>query len=115
MNFFDIGPMELVVIVAAALIIFGPQRLPEVLGNLGRTVRQIRRMPEEATREFTRELNLEGNEPPQYQYTPPIPPPPTYVPPVEMPAETGAAESTPVEGDTPVSYEPASGYSLLKS
>lgn len=115
MNIFDVGPMEMLVIVAVALIIFGPHRLPEVLGQLGRTVRQIRRMAEDATREFSRELNLEGPEPPKYQYTPPLPPPPVYVPPIGPPETTSNAEPDAVADESAPTYDPVpGGYSLLK-
>lgn len=43
MNFFGVGPLELVVILAIALIFVGPERLPRLAGELARTIREIRR------------------------------------------------------------------------
>jgi len=40
---FGIGPMELVVIVVVALLIFGPQRLPELARALGKGLAEFRR------------------------------------------------------------------------
>jgi sec-independent protein translocase protein TatA len=40
---FGIGPMELVVIVVVALLIFGPQRLPELARTLGKGLAEVRR------------------------------------------------------------------------
>lgn len=40
---FGIGPMELVVIVVVALLIFGPQRLPEFARTLGKGLAEFRR------------------------------------------------------------------------
>jgi Tat protein translocase TatB subunit len=40
---FGIGPMELVVIVVVALLIFGPQRLPEFARTLGKGLAEVRR------------------------------------------------------------------------
>ena len=37
------GPMELMVILVLALIIFGPGKLPEIAGQVGRVVRDFRR------------------------------------------------------------------------
>ena len=44
---FGIGFPELVVILAVALIVLGPQRLPEVARMLGRAYAQLRRASEE--------------------------------------------------------------------
>lgn len=44
---FGIGPMELVVIVVLALLIFGPQRLPELARNLGKGLAEFRRASNE--------------------------------------------------------------------
>ena len=44
---FGIGLPELVVILAVALIVLGPQRLPEVARMLGRAYAQLRRASEE--------------------------------------------------------------------
>jgi sec-independent protein translocase protein TatA len=44
---FGIGLSELVVVLAVALIILGPQRLPEVARMLGRAYGQLRRASEE--------------------------------------------------------------------
>ena len=49
MHFLGIGPMELVVILLVALIIFGPERLPEIGRALGRSVRQFREFSQEIT------------------------------------------------------------------
>ena len=40
---FGIGPMELVVIVVVALLIFGPQKLPEFARTLGKGLAEFRR------------------------------------------------------------------------
>lgn len=40
---FGIGPMELVVIVVVALLIFGPQKLPELARTLGKGLAEFRR------------------------------------------------------------------------
>lgn len=44
---FGIGPMELIVIVVVALLIFGPQRLPEFARTLGKGLAEFRRASNE--------------------------------------------------------------------
>jgi TatA/E family protein of Tat protein translocase len=52
MNFMGMGWMEISVILIVALIIFGPGKLPEVAGQVGKAVRDFRRMTAELTDEF---------------------------------------------------------------
>jgi sec-independent protein translocase protein TatA len=40
---FGIGPTELIVILVVALLIFGPGKLPEIGGALGRGIRDFRK------------------------------------------------------------------------
>ncbi|HEY8445885.1 MAG TPA: twin-arginine translocase TatA/TatE family subunit [Thermomicrobiales bacterium] len=54
MNFFGMGAPEIVIILVAALIIFGPGRLPEVAGQVGRAIRDFRRMTSDLQAEFER-------------------------------------------------------------
>jgi TatA/E family protein of Tat protein translocase len=52
MGFLGIGAMEAVVILVIALIIFGPGRLPEIMSEAGRTLRDFRRATRELTGDF---------------------------------------------------------------
>jgi|tagenome__1003787_1003787.scaffolds.fasta_scaffold20692197_2 sec-independent protein translocase protein TatA len=38
----SIGPMEVVVVLAIALIVFGPKRLPDLAKSLGSSVREFK-------------------------------------------------------------------------
>lgn len=42
MRIFGLGPMELGLIVAALLLLFGPKRLPQLGKSIGKTVKAIR-------------------------------------------------------------------------
>ena len=53
---FGIGFPELVVILAVALIVLGPQRLPEVARMLGRAYAQLRRASEEFQQTIRQDL-----------------------------------------------------------
>jgi len=50
------------VILVLALIIFGPGKLPEIAGQVGRVVRDFRRTTAELSSEFNRTLSLEIEE-----------------------------------------------------
>jgi len=52
MNIFGIGSGEMVLLLVAALLIFGPGKLPEVAGQVGKAVRDFRRMTSDLTGEF---------------------------------------------------------------
>lgn len=52
MNFFGMGTPEILVIMVVALIIFGPGKLPEIGAQVGKAVRDFRRMTKEMTAEF---------------------------------------------------------------
>ncbi|MDP2950261.1 MAG: Sec-independent protein translocase protein TatB [Chloroflexota bacterium] len=56
MNFFGIGLPEIVLILVLALIVLGPQRLPEFAAQLARLVRQARRYAGQVTSQLKYEL-----------------------------------------------------------
>jgi sec-independent protein translocase protein TatA len=62
MELFGIGAGELLLIFALALIVLGPERLPEVAGQIGRTVGDFRRQASELTTEFQRSLDVAAQE-----------------------------------------------------
>lgn len=61
MNFFGIGIPELMLILVIALIVFGPQRLPEIGRAIGKAVRDFREMSAGFTSEWE-ELSKEFEE-----------------------------------------------------
>jgi sec-independent protein translocase protein TatB len=56
MSFFGMGAWEMMIILVAALVIFGPGKLPEVAGQAGRAVRDFRRMTSELSGEFEKTI-----------------------------------------------------------
>ncbi len=54
MNFLGIGPAELVVVLGVALIVFGPNRLPELARYIAKAMKMFR----EASNELQRQLDM---------------------------------------------------------
>ena len=57
MNIFGVGLPEMVLILAVALLVFGPKRLPEI----GRTIAKTLKMLQDASKEFETELKKEAD------------------------------------------------------
>jgi TatA/E family protein of Tat protein translocase len=56
MNIMGIGPQEMMIIAVIALLVFGPGKLPEVMGQAGKLVRDFRRMSAELSGEFEKTI-----------------------------------------------------------
>lgn len=57
MNFFGVGPAEIILILVVALIVFGPGKLPEIGSTLGKSIREFKRATSEMTEELTQSMN----------------------------------------------------------
>ncbi|MGE5371744.1 MAG: twin-arginine translocase TatA/TatE family subunit [Solirubrobacterales bacterium] len=55
----NVGPWELILILAIALIIFGPGKLPDVGKSLGKGINEFRRASNEVQREISEAVKLE--------------------------------------------------------
>ena len=55
----SLGNSELLLILAAALIFFGPRRLPQLSRQIGKSLNEFRRASEDFKRTWEREVNLE--------------------------------------------------------
>ena len=52
MEFFGIGAPELMVILVIAIVLFGPDKIPTMAAQVGKTIRDFRRYTSELTKEF---------------------------------------------------------------
>ena len=48
----QIGPLEIMLVAVIALIVFGPQRLPEIAHSLGKGIAEFRRHARDIKSEF---------------------------------------------------------------
>lgn len=56
---FNVGPIELIIVLAIALLVVGPRRLPEMGNALGKTIREFRN----ASSDIGEAATLEPSEP----------------------------------------------------
>jgi Tat protein translocase TatB subunit len=56
----SLGSTELLLILGAALIFFGPRKLPQLSRQLGKSLSEFRRASEDFKRTWEREVNLEN-------------------------------------------------------
>jgi len=88
---FNIGPLELMVILLLALVVVGPSKLPEVGRSIGRALREFRKVQDEVRDSINFNLDAE----PVVPRTPKKPgPPPAAVERERAAAAAAAGEET---------------------
>jgi sec-independent protein translocase protein TatA len=85
---FQIGPLELIVVLVVALLVLGPQRLPEVARSIGRGMREFRTALDRAGDDEDEPVRIDdaGDAPAD--------------------AEAANAEDEPADDDAPASADP---------
>lgn len=53
MDFFGIGPLELLLILILALVVFGPEKLPAMGRQLGKGIRELRKSVTEVVKDIS--------------------------------------------------------------
>ena len=108
---FNVGPLELVIVLVIALLVIGPRRLPEMGNSLGKTIREFRK----ASSDVTDAVSLEPESKPVAQQATATPaaapaatspssePPEPAAPAVEhaTTASAGAPPAEPAAAETP--------------
>ena len=97
----NLGPAEILVILVVALLVFGPKRLPEVGRQVGRGLRELRKIQDTVRDELHDVIHSDTDTAPP-SYATPVPAPPGPAP---LPGAGRAAPSRyrPAAGATPSS------------
>lgn len=66
--FSDVGPMELVTLAVLAVLLFGPDRLPEIIQNAAGFVRKVREISDSAKEEIRSDLGQEFPQLKDFEY-----------------------------------------------
>ncbi len=90
----DIGPMEIILVLAIALLVLGPSKLPEIGKSLGSSIREFRKAATDV-QESVR-IDTTAQPPAPAAPAPPVAPASTQVPPaaVGAPSQSQSAGST---------------------
>jgi sec-independent protein translocase protein TatB len=62
----QIGPLEILVVAAVALIVFGPEKLPDLARKVGRTATELRRIANEAKAELQTDFSIDDDDDDEY-------------------------------------------------
>ena len=68
MGFLDIGIWEILLVLIVALIIWGPGRIAEIGGTLGKMARALKKATFDLTAQVTKEIEEEGKGHPPEQH-----------------------------------------------
>ncbi len=93
---FGLGFGEIVIVLILALVLLGPQRLPDVAKQLGKALRDFRRATDDLKEQFETELYSEpARTPPRPALVEPAKPPDPTQPTVPAAAPLAQAENVP--------------------
>lgn len=56
MDFFGIGPLEIILVLIIGLIIFGPGKLPQIGRDVGKALRSFKKAASDISTEMSREM-----------------------------------------------------------
>ena len=108
MNFLGMGPAELLLVLALALIVFGPDKLPDVARQIGKTVGDLRRVSSDVTREIQRSIH-EDPAPPGPRIVRQSPPPGQQTPPAASAPQSSAFTPASAPPPEPTILPPSNG------
>jgi sec-independent protein translocase protein TatB len=66
----SLSPLEIATVAVVALIVFGPQKLPQIARQIGRAINELRRMASEVKSEFDSGLGDEEDQTPSERSRP---------------------------------------------
>ena len=109
----SVGTPEILLILVIALLLFGPQKLPELGKSLGRAIREFKKASSELQETIEREVEEVGRQVKEAPTSKPTSPsssglPPGAMPPPSMPMPAPVPEATEVaKSEPPPPVEPS--------
>jgi TatA/E family protein of Tat protein translocase len=97
----SVGPAEILIILVVALLVFGPQRLPEVGRQVGSALRELRRMQDTVRGELDMVLH------PEHGTSPSTAPP--LEPDDHSAVDAGVSATDDATGSDPSGHDPSGG------
>jgi Tat protein translocase TatB subunit len=85
----QLSPIEILVVATIALIVFGPEKLPQIARTIGRGASELRRMASDVKEEFEAGLELDDDRPKKKPSRRPHPNELAAPKPVEEPSDRG--------------------------
>jgi TatA/E family protein of Tat protein translocase len=101
----NIGPQELLIILVIALLVVGPQRLPELGRSIGRGLRELRKAQDEVRRTIQVNLDEPDRDGGARANTRPVADTRSSSNPSDPAKSSGVQDPTPTAGDTPTADE----------
>lgn len=102
---------EIVIIAIVALLLLGPDRLPEAAKTLGKGLREIRRATDDLKDQVEQEIYVDGKKPARRALVPPVPaqpvPGPAGPPPPASAENVPGLEAALAEPEAPAGAAPA--------
>src|SRR5215207_7313537 len=102
---FNVGPLELMVLLVLALIVFGPAKLPELMASAGAAIREFQRSSRELTEVF-QETQQEFSSAPDLESAAATVTEPAAQPTANGYAATEVVDTVPVAADAPATTAP---------
>src|SRR4051812_19562222 len=94
----SLGPAEIIVILVVALLVFGPNKMPEIARQVGRGVREFRRVQQHLTSELRDVVSEFDNSDTASTTVPSSDPVPTLPPKVETQPDASIVPATHTDG-----------------
>lgn len=104
----QIGPAEIVVVLLVALLVFGPHKLPEVGRQVGRGLRELRKLQDAVKGEIDQVMHAADVQPPRpVEPTAPLPAPAPIPKGADDGPDTRPAPDRPAAGPTRPAHAPS--------
>jgi len=105
MDIFGMGTGEIILVIIVAIMIFGPNKIPEIARTVGKAINTIKQTSSDLTSQITKEIDeveqsTREHAPPSAATSTSAAPPPVTITPPQIPPGPPQAGSTPPTSET---------------